>query len=298
MIFTTFVAPVAVLIILGPVGAAVNIAMAGMVVGLELGIGLEAGVTGTPEYICTGITAALILAALGLLAWSCIFHKLEAHFDRQPWLEHTRPIRARPGGRAYQTRCPWTGRQPSLRCPSCDARVHAGGWHKGDRLSKWLVGDVVLRWDQAKAAAAMVEDDSDKGRKKMDQAFDYCGNIHTNGVAECCIGCAAWQKWLNLGTRRVITMVFGSFFFCLAPWGFNSAYTSFWGTPLQVVTEVMAVCWATTAVLYQAKNILRTNEFLLQHREAVPSFRPLFELDGRWGGVLRLATWLAHTPWD
>lgn len=102
----------------------------------------------------------------------------------------------------------------------------------------------------------------------------------------------------------------------LAPWGFNNAYTSWWGTilflaaaaagaapahrhlvqawlagshvgmlsteasitnpalaaavsagvPMQVITEVFTVMWAAAALMAEAKNILRMNEFLVQHR--------------------------------
>lgn len=43
-----------------------------------------------------------------------------------------------------------------------------------------------------------------QGRIDLDRALDFSGNLYTNGVTGCCIGCAAWQKWLNLGSRRVL----------------------------------------------------------------------------------------------
>ena len=35
---------------------------------------------------------------------------------------------------------------------------------------------------------------------------------------------------------------------------------------MQVLTEVMALCWAAAALLVQAKHVLRVNEFLTKHR--------------------------------
>lgn len=45
------------------------------------------------------------------------------------------------------------GLRPTMRCPSCDCRIHDVAMHKPDRWIGFL-GDTVLRWDAVKAALA------------------------------------------------------------------------------------------------------------------------------------------------
>jgi hypothetical protein len=42
------------------------------------------------------------------------------------------------------------GLKPTLRCPSCDCRVHERGFHRKERLVEFMVGETPLRWDLAK----------------------------------------------------------------------------------------------------------------------------------------------------
>lgn len=64
-----------------------------------------------PPALASGIAGILVLAALVLMAWTSLFRKVEVYFATLPWLAHQRALQARPGGRAYATRCPWTGAQ-------------------------------------------------------------------------------------------------------------------------------------------------------------------------------------------
>ena len=53
-----------------------------------------------------------------------------------PRRRHGGKMAASEGGRKYATRCPFTGQRPTMRCPSCDARVHDSAFHKADPLVK------------------------------------------------------------------------------------------------------------------------------------------------------------------
>lgn len=51
----------------------------------------------------------MLAGCLALMAWVCLFRKVEVYYASFPWLNYTRGLKATPNGRTYQTRCPWTG---------------------------------------------------------------------------------------------------------------------------------------------------------------------------------------------
>ncbi|KAK9800723.1 hypothetical protein WJX73_000536 [Symbiochloris irregularis] len=107
---------------------------------------------------------------------------LEDNFSSFPWQASS--------DRGAQ--CPFTGDSPGLRCPRCKTAVAEAAFHKEDKLTKFIVGEDALSWDQALQACQ--EDDSIKGRIAMDEALDFRGNYHFGTVGSACCACTTWKR--------------------------------------------------------------------------------------------------------
>lgn len=72
----------------------------------------------------------------------------------------------------------WTGLEPSMRCPCCKVAVHETAFNRIEKMTTFVVGETVLRWDLATAAtekrstpaAARVE-------VRPDESFTTSSNI-------------------------------------------------------------------------------------------------------------------------
>ena len=175
--------------------------------------------------------------------------------------------------------------------------MHEQAFHSADRFIALPVGENILRWDLAKAATEM--EDVDKGRPALDEALDFRGNIFTESVGGCCIGCATWQKCFNLAARLSLSLALTAMFFAFIPWAFTSFLVLIGraGAIAKMVTGSVAVGFALAALLVQIRALGRANVFLSKHQENVPALRPLREVSqtGFGGAFGRL---FFSTRWD
>lgn len=159
------------------------------------------------------------------------------------------------------------------------------------------MGETILRWDLAKQATEM--DDVDKGRAALDEAMDFRGNLFTESVGGCCIGCATWQKCFNLAARLSLSLALSALFFAYIPWAFTSFLVLIdrAGAIVKMVTGSVAVGFAIAALLVQTRALGRANAFLSKHQESVPALRPLKKVsETGWGAAVGRA--LFSTRWD
>ena len=76
-----------------------------------------------------------------------------------------------------------------------------------------LTGDVLLLQVQ----------DPVEGRRMMDEALDFRGNLYFGAVAACCVGCACWQRCFNLLQRWALILVCMSLVGTYTPWAFGQS---------------------------------------------------------------------------
>jgi hypothetical protein len=76
-----------------------------------------------------------------------------------------------------------------------------------------LTGDVLLLQVQ----------DPVEGRRMMDEALDFWGNLYFGAVAACCVGCACWQRCFNLLQRWALILVCMSLVGTYTPWAFGQS---------------------------------------------------------------------------
>jgi len=113
----------------------------------------------------------------------------------------------------------------------------------------------------------------------MDEVLDLKGNVFSQGVASCCIGCATWQKSFNLGPRLSLSLVLASMFFAYVPWGFPSflALLGRGGVVLKIASGSLAVAFATSGLLIQLRALGRANAFMSKYQTTIPSFQPFVQ---------------------
>jgi hypothetical protein len=162
------------------------------------------------------------------------------------------------------------------------------------------VGETILRWD---LASPIAESDDitnlDAARSTLDEAMDYRGNMYTQSVSHCCIGCATWQKCFNLAPRLSLSLALSALFFAYVPWAFTSflELISGAGSIVKMITGSASVGFAAAALLVQVRALGRATAFLAKHSEAVPALRPL-KLMRRRKGTDTLWGILFSTHWD
>ncbi|EFN54368.1 hypothetical protein CHLNCDRAFT_135651 [Chlorella variabilis] len=288
----------------GPVAAVLFLPLLAVQLGVTLGLGVVPGSFTIPDKVTAGLTAGLLSLYFLLLMHTTLWNKLEAYFCNTPWLRHTGELQAVEGTRKYATRCPFTGHRPTMRCPSCEARVHDSAFHKSDRLVAWFVGETVLRWDAAKLCTDAGEGNVKRARQRLDQCLDFRGNTLFASVSACCVGCATWQRCFNLLPRMSLSLAMTSLFFVFVPWAFASFLSGGSSTSgqsiggggakaIHVTCDVLGVLFAQAALVVQVHAVLRANEFLAKYRPMVPSLKPLFQ-PPKW----RLVQHIMHAPWE
>ncbi len=170
------------------------------------------------------------------------------------------------------------GLRPRYRCPSCQCRINEKAFHESDKFIVLPVGETILRWDLASAAAE--SDDTtnlERIRATLDEAMDYRGNMYTQSVSYCCIGCATWQKCFNLAPRLSLSLALTALFFAYVPWAFTSFLELIKGAGsiVKMITGSTSVGFAVAALLVQVRALGRASFFLSKHSEKVPALRPL-----------------------
>ena len=129
--------------------------------------------------------------------------------------------------------------------------------------------------------------------------MDYRGNMYTQSVSHCCIGCATWQKCFNLAPRLSLSLALTALFFAYVPWAFTSFLELIKGAGpiVKMITGSASVGFALAALLVQIRALGRTAAFLSNHSEAVPGLRPVKMMRKR---KVTDALWkvLFSTTWD
>ena len=122
------------------------------------------------------------------------------------------------------------GQLPNMQCPVCGSFVHEEAFHGQDSLTTFIVGEDVLRWNQAVIALEM-QNDTTKGRILLDEALDFRGNVFFGATGNSCIGCATWQRSFNMLPRWSLTSACLSMVGAFAPWAFSGSLKglNFWG---------------------------------------------------------------------
>ncbi|PSC71337.1 1,4-dihydroxy-2-naphthoate octaprenyltransferase [Micractinium conductrix] len=266
----------------------------GTILGICAGLGVKPGQYTLPDKITTAVVAACTVVYFLILFWMTVYIKVEAYFNKTPWLRYTRKMQVSEHGRKYDTRCPFTGNLPSMRCPSCECRVHETAFHKRDRLVVWAFGETVLRWDIARDATELAGDKASslpaclaKLRRRMDAALEYRGNTVFGTLTACCSGCATWQRCFNLLPRMSLGLALSGMFFAFVPWAFASflsgdtdgGHSPIGGggaKTIHTISNILAVSNAVGAVLVQTFALLRANDFLDTYRPMMPALQPLF----------------------
>jgi hypothetical protein len=177
--------------------------------------------------------------------------------------------------------------------------VHETAFHLADRRVVAPVGETILRWDLAAAAAEAEGDNLERVRAALDEALDLRGNVYSQGVTACCIGCATWQKCFNLAPRLSLSFALAALSYAYIPWAFAS-FLELIGTAGAVVkgvTGCMAVALACAALLVQVRALGRANAFMAWHKGEVPALRPLVGVAQRGAGAA-LARAAFSTKWD
>lgn len=123
----------------------------GVEIGFLVGLGVTRGTPGTGDILSATLATLLVVCYMVVVAGMTLWRYLEAYFSSMPWLDQGRELVIKGGARRYQTRCPFTGLRPTMRCPSCDCRVHDVALKPAERFATAL-GETVLRWDAVKAA--------------------------------------------------------------------------------------------------------------------------------------------------
>ncbi|KAG7669875.1 hypothetical protein Ndes2526B_g06242 [Nannochloris sp. 'desiccata'] len=161
-------------------------------------------------------------------------------------------------------------------------------------------GETVLRWDRASAVAE--SDDTtnvEKIRSALDEAIDFRGNVYSQSVSHCCIGCATWQKCFNLAPRLSLSLVLTALFFAYVPWAFPSFLELIkgGGSIVKMITGSASVGFAAAALLVQVRALGRATAFLSKYSEKVPALKPL-EAMRRRKDTDALWKLLFSTAWD
>ena len=162
-----------------------------------------------------------------------------------------------------------------------------------------LPGETVLRWDLAGNAAENEDPDSAQVRAALDEALDLRGNIYTQCVSDCCIGCATWQKCFNLAPRLALSLALSAMFFAYVPWAFTSflQLIGSGGGIVKMITGSLSVGLAVTALLVQVRALGRANAFLSRHTAQVHEMHPLKAIPETGIGAV-LSKILFSTKWD
>lgn len=177
--------------------------------------------------------------------------------------------------------------------------MHEDAFHEEDRLIEGLPGETLLRWDLAKYVTEM-SGDIRQARRRMDEVLDFKGNVFSQGVASCCIGCATWQKSFNLAPRLSLSLVLGSMFFAYVPWGFPSflALLGRGGVALKIASGSAAIAFATSGLLIQLRALGRANAFMSKYQANIPAFQPLVQFSKSSPKTTTYENILFSTVWD
>ncbi|KAK9831991.1 hypothetical protein WJX81_006784 [Elliptochloris bilobata] len=214
------VIPVSTLVILPPrLSALVLLATAGSSGPIVAAYFSTKGASTAPELLAAAVTLAAGGAAMALAIYLSLWHRLEDNFDAWPWaVEQQRRLAAKA---VSALACPFTGRDPKLRCPSCGCLAAEGGFHGGDALRAvgFIVGESVLAWPRAAKALEQVVDVV-AARRDLDAALDLRGNFMWCALTACCAGCAAWQRTCALLPRLAAVLAAGAAVAACAPWAF------------------------------------------------------------------------------
>jgi hypothetical protein len=185
-----------------------------------------------------------------------------------------------------------------MRCPSCQCRVHQNAFRGPEPGVQFAFGETVLRWDNAKVAIDTATS-TEQGRAALDEALDYRGNMYTQRLTACCIGCATWQKCFNLAPRLSLSLATAALFFAYVPWGLLEFLDVVGAASvfIKAIAGCTAVALATTALLVQVRALGRSLAFLAAHADKMPTigYRPQLPHKGLAAAIIRMAF---ATPWD
>lgn len=327
MIIPTLFAPFSTLYVCGGLAFVVIPIALGSSLAVYLTTNVQPGSIGIADVTSAASATALVGVYFVLLGYMTCWRNYESCFSTFPWRNASEPSKKTVGKRAYQIKCPFTGQQrtpdfplplmpglrtrcqltfftctcagliPGLRCPSCQCRVHERAFHTKDRFIELPAGETVLRWDTAKLATQNA--DTTKGRIDLDEAVDFRGNIFSQAVSGCCIGCATWQKCFNMAPRLSLSLTLASMFFAYVPWAFSSFLLLIkeGGVVLKISSGALSVGLAAAGLTVQMKALGRANYFLVKHAATIPGLQPLCQVaqEGLRGRIQRA---LFATPWD
>lgn len=77
-----------------------------------------------------------------------------------------------------------TGLEPSLRCPCCKVAVHETAFNRVEKMTTFVVGETVLRWDLATAAT---EKRSTPAVARVEVRPEECFPISSDAVSDCLV---------------------------------------------------------------------------------------------------------------
>ncbi|KAK9840507.1 hypothetical protein WJX74_011000 [Apatococcus lobatus] len=171
------------------------------------------------------------------------------------------------------------GQPPNMRCPVCGSFVHEAAFHGQDSLTTFIVGEQVLRWNQAVMALEM-QDDTTKGRIFLDEALDFRGNFFFGAVGNSCIGCATWHRSFNMLPRWSLTSACLSMVGVFAPWAFSGSLKGldFWGAFIQGWAQALGLFFGLGSAFIALHAVANAITFMTAYKHDIsfpsPHFAP------------------------
>lgn len=222
----------------------------------------KAGHIEAPEFATLALVLLSVLSFLGLFAYTSVIDVWEARFWNMPWTD------AVPAGKGLISApfigqpCPFTGLEPTLRCPCCKAAVHESAFNRIEKKTTFVVGEIVLRWDLATAATEKRSTPA-AARVELDEALDLNGNMYYGAIGNCCIGCAIWQRCFNCMPRWSLTCACLAVVWISGPWAFqNAMLTVKNGKSIQWSMLVNALLFCSYAWMVELKRLALAVAFM------------------------------------